>query len=167
MFLEPDRCRRRRSFARNAHERASATGGSSVWLSPPTAEAFYREEHQRTRRVARRRCGVELWRCGRSAEVLFRMAACRGLSRLCFQDALRTAGFGTGVGDPVALAAMHVAAGLVGGNVRSIVPLRGYIPDTFPETAAAKLIGAAEEVYGIVGAVGRDAGFHGAEMLVT
>ena len=64
-------------------------------------------------------------------------------------------------------APVHVTTGLVGSDVGGDVAARGGVADAFAEAAAAELVGAAEKVDGVVGAVGGDAGFHGAEMLVT
>jgi hypothetical protein len=93
-----------------------------------------------------------------------------------FENALGAAGFGASVGDAVVgaieaddehRATVHIAAGLVGGDVGDVVAARGGVAYAFAEAAAAELVGAAEEVDGVVGAVGGDAGFHGAEMFVT
>ena len=93
-----------------------------------------------------------------------------------FEDALGAAGVGAGVGDAVVLAierddehgaSVEVAAGLVGHNVRGAVATGHGVADTFAEAASAEFLGAAEEIDGEVGTVGRDAGFHGAEMFVT
>lgn len=64
-------------------------------------------------------------------------------------------------------AAVEVAAGLVGSDLRRLVAFGGDVSDTLAEAAATEFFGAAEEVDGVVGAVGGDAGFHRAEMLVT
>ena len=85
-------------------------------------------------------------------------------------------GAGATVADAVVLAveaqdehgtAVHVAAGLVGGDLGRDIALGIHVAHALPETAAAEFLGAAEEIDGVVETVGSDAGFHGPEMLVT
>jgi hypothetical protein len=62
---------------------------------------------------------------------------------------------------------MKIAAWLIRRDDRRIISLRSHIAHPFPKTTPTELFGAAEEIDRIVCVVGRDAGFHGAEMLVT
>ena len=93
-----------------------------------------------------------------------------------FQHALHAPGLGAAVGNAIVLAvkaedehgaAVHVAAWLVGSNFRRNVALGIDVTDAFTEAASTELFGAAEKVDRVVGIVRGDAGFHGAEMLVT
>ena len=93
-----------------------------------------------------------------------------------FHDALHASGLGAAVGNAIVLAvkaedehgaAVHVAAWLVGSDFRRNVALGIDVTDALTEAASTELFGAAEKVDRVVGVVRGDAGFHGAEMLVT
>ena len=95
---------------------------------------------------------------------------------LGLQDALRAAWLRARVGDAVVLTveaedehgpAVHVAAGLVASNFGRDIAFWIHVAHSLAETAAAELLGAAEEIDGVVETVWSDAGFHRAEMLVT
>lgn len=98
------------------------------------------------------------------------------LVKLGLKHALRAARLRAGVGYAVVLpveaenehgTAVHVAARLVGSDLGREIALGVDVSDALAETAAAELLGAAEEIDGVVETVGSDAGFHGPEMLVT
>ena len=63
--------------------------------------------------------------------------------------------------------AVQIATRLIGSDLRRSIALGRHIADALAEAAAAEFFGAAEEVDGVVGTIGREAGFHSAEMLVT
>lgn len=93
-----------------------------------------------------------------------------------FQHALHASGLGAAVCDAIVLAVkaedehgapVHVAAWLVGSDFGRNVALGIDVTDALTEAASTKLFGAAEKVDRVVGIVRGDAGFHGAEMLVT
>ena len=95
---------------------------------------------------------------------------------LSFKDALGAAGLGAGVGDAVLLAveaddehgtSVHVAARLVWDDLRRQIALRIDVADAFSEAAPTELVGAAEEVDGVIGVKGSDAGLHGAIVLLA
>ena len=95
---------------------------------------------------------------------------------LCPYDALGAVGFGASVGYVVALAieaddehgaSVAIAGGLVGSENRGISAGWGCIANTLAEAAMAELVGAAEELDGIVGIVRSQRGLHGAEVLVA
>jgi hypothetical protein len=95
---------------------------------------------------------------------------------LGLEEPLGAAGFGAAVGDAIVLAveaqnehgaAVHVATWLVGSDLGSDIAFGVDVADTFAEAAAAEFLGAAEEIDGVIGVVGGDAGFHRAEMFVT
>ena len=91
-------------------------------------------------------------------------------------DTFWTVGLGAGVGQMIALAvdaddehgtAVAIALRLIAIEIGRSATLRGGVADALAEAAVAKLVGAAEEFDGEVGAVGGEGGFHGAVMLVT
>jgi class 3 adenylate cyclase len=96
--------------------------------------------------------------------------------RLGFQHALPAARFGAAVGDAIVLAVktedehgtpVHVAARLVGSDFGRHITLGIDVTDALTEAASTELFGAAEKIDRVVGIVRGDAGFHGAEMLIT
>ena len=96
--------------------------------------------------------------------------------RLAFHHCLVTPRFGTGVADGVPLAieasdeqwaSVHLAAGLIGRNDRRLISFRSGVSYPFSEAAAAEFLGAAEEVDGVIGVKGSDAGLHGAIVLLA
>ena len=95
---------------------------------------------------------------------------------LGFQHALPAARFGAAVGDAIVLAvktedehgtSVHVAAGLVRSDFGRNIALGIDVTDALTEAASAEFLGAAKKVDRVVGVIRGDAGFHGAEMLVT
>src|SRR6266550_2978055 len=93
-----------------------------------------------------------------------------------FQHALVALRFRAGVRHMVALAieaddehgtAMEIAPRLVRRDTWGLISLRRDVADPLPEATSAKLVGAAEEVDGVVGVIRSDTGFHGPEMFVT
>jgi hypothetical protein len=91
-------------------------------------------------------------------------------------DALAAVGLGAGIRDVIALAierddehgtAVELAARLVGGDLRGLVALGVDVSDPFAEGATTEFFSAAEEVDGVVRAIGSEEELHGAEMLVA
>jgi len=64
-------------------------------------------------------------------------------------------------------ASVAVANGLAGGEDRRFAVFGGDVADALSEAAVAEPVGAAEEIDGIGGAIGRQSQFHGAVMLVA
>jgi hypothetical protein len=64
-------------------------------------------------------------------------------------------------------ASVAIAGGLVGGEDGRLSALGRGIADALAEAAMAELVSAAKEFDGIVGVVGSECGFHGAEVLVA
>jgi hypothetical protein len=89
---------------------------------------------------------------------------------------LAAVGFGAGIGYLIALAveaddehgaSMTVADGLIGSEDGRVFALGCGVADALAEAAMAEFVGATEELYGTVGAVGSQYELHGAVVLVA
>lgn len=89
---------------------------------------------------------------------------------------LRASRFRAGIGDVIALpveaddehrAPMTVTIGLIRSDHRRIPAFRRGISHAFSKTTMAEFIGATKKFDKVVGAIGSEGRFHGAEVLIT
>jgi hypothetical protein len=110
------------------------------------------------------------------ATVVGRRSARCSRSAVSADDAFWAIRLRTGIGDAVALtveaddehgASVAVAGGLTGREDRRFAAPGGHVANALSEATMAEFVGAAEEINGVFGAVGRESQFHGAVVLVA